>query len=222
MISLPLQTAPFGTAVRKLAFKPERRISQIKLSGERIIGRLRDPCGKDIAPVATAIPRGHPRYNSKNLPDCDVSTPCSSGLVLFEAVENRLVSRGRSAARPQDPSCCVTMACGHAITGSRVCPFLAHPCEEVEAVFGTRLISSKTASGSRCKNLVTGLRSLPQTRLRSLHFEPVAEELALSWCLHERMQCSSVLQRRGGYYASSCLIKAPAGILLPENDSHAP
>jgi len=58
--------------------------------------------------------------------------------------------------------------------------FLAHPCEEIEAVFGTQIDIEQDGVGKPLrKNLVTGLQVCRKPDLEPLHFEPVTEELAV-------------------------------------------
>ena len=78
------------------AIPVERRISQIKFAGKRIVVDNKNPCSQGIAPVAKAIPVRLLRQGRKprNL-SATFSSLAASSLVLLEAVESRLVSRGK-------------------------------------------------------------------------------------------------------------------------------
>jgi len=87
--------------VKIAVWAAERRISQIKFAGKRIVVDNKNPCSQGIAPVAKAIParllcQGR---KPKNL-SATFSSLAASGLVLLEAVESRLVSRGKLCSLP--------------------------------------------------------------------------------------------------------------------------
>jgi len=102
----------------------------------------------------------------------------ASGLVLFEAVENRLVFE-RHALQParQDPFLLRTMACASRQSrGSRACPLFGASMRGGRGRFRHRDDIKQDGIGkAACKNLVTGLQVCRRPDFVALHFEPVAE-----------------------------------------------
>jgi len=91
-----------------------------------------------------------------------VSSLAASGLVLLKQLKIDWFREARSAARPQDPFLLRhDGVCRHGNHGDLAhVRFLAHPCEEVEAVFGTEIDIKQDGIGKPLgKNLELAFKS---------------------------------------------------------------